>query len=156
MALQWRHNERDDVSNHRRLDCLLNRFFRRKSKKTSKFTSLAFVWGIHRWPVNSPHKGSATRKINVSIWWRHHGGINRSPVDSPKMASNAEQKNEVTVIQQLLFWHKHHIWSKRLPSRALQNSTHIMTSSKGSFLRITSPLRGVFTGHRWTPLTLGQ
>ena len=25
--------------------------------------SLAFVRGIHRWPVNSPHKGPVTRKI---------------------------------------------------------------------------------------------
>ena len=25
--------------------------------------SLAFVWGIHRWPVNSPHKGSITLKM---------------------------------------------------------------------------------------------
>ena len=24
--------------------------------------SLAFVWGIHRWPVNSPHKWPVTRK----------------------------------------------------------------------------------------------
>ena len=24
--------------------------------------SLAFVWGIHRWPMNSPHKGPVTRK----------------------------------------------------------------------------------------------
>ena len=35
-ALQWRHNEDDGVSNHRRLDCLLIRSFRRRSKKTSK------------------------------------------------------------------------------------------------------------------------
>ena len=34
--LQWRHNERDAVSTHRRLDCLLNRLFRRRSKKISK------------------------------------------------------------------------------------------------------------------------
>ena len=33
---QWRHNERDCVSNHRHFDCLLNRLFRRRSKKTSK------------------------------------------------------------------------------------------------------------------------
>ena len=33
--------------------------------------SLAFVWGIHRGPVNSPHKGPVTRK-KVSIWWHHH------------------------------------------------------------------------------------
>ena len=32
MSLQWRHNERD----HQPLDCLLNRLFRRISKKTSK------------------------------------------------------------------------------------------------------------------------
>ena len=25
--------------------------------------SLAFVWGIHRWPVNSPHKRPVTRKM---------------------------------------------------------------------------------------------
>ena len=25
--------------------------------------SLAFVWGIHRWPVNSPHKWPVTRKM---------------------------------------------------------------------------------------------
>ena len=31
---------------------------------------LAFVKGIHRWPVNSPHKASNAE--NVSIWWRHH------------------------------------------------------------------------------------
>ena len=33
--------------------------------------SLAFVRGIYRWPVNSPHKGPVT--VNISIWWRHHG-----------------------------------------------------------------------------------
>ena len=32
---RWRHVERDGVSNHRRLDCLLNLLFRHKSKKTS-------------------------------------------------------------------------------------------------------------------------
>ena len=25
--------------------------------------SLAFVWGFHRWPLNSPHKGPVTRKM---------------------------------------------------------------------------------------------
>ena len=31
-SLQWRHNERGCVSNHQRLDCLLNGWFRRRSK----------------------------------------------------------------------------------------------------------------------------
>ena len=35
-ALQWRHNGHDGVSNHQPYDCLLNRLFRRRSKKTSK------------------------------------------------------------------------------------------------------------------------
>ena len=34
-TLQWCHNKCDAVSNYRRLDCLLNRLFRRRSKKTS-------------------------------------------------------------------------------------------------------------------------
>ena len=51
MALQWRLNGRDGVSNYRRLDCLLSRLFRRKSKKTSKRRVTGFVRGIHRWPV---------------------------------------------------------------------------------------------------------
>ena len=139
-TLQWRHNEHDGVSKHRRLNCLHNRSFR--SKKTSKlrvpgalcegnssvtgalrwrlngrdyrlkspasplFTQpfiqtqikdnikaprhRAFVWGIHRGPVNSPHKWPVTRKMfpfddvimefpaqrasnakKAFIWWRH-------------------------------------------------------------------------------------
>ena len=36
IALRWRHNGRDGVSNHQRLYCLLNCLFRHRSKKTSK------------------------------------------------------------------------------------------------------------------------
>ena len=32
-------------------------------KKQQSFASLAFVWGIHRGPVNSPHKWPVTRKM---------------------------------------------------------------------------------------------
>ena len=35
-ALQWRHNGRDDVSYHLPRQCLLNRLFKRRSKKPSK------------------------------------------------------------------------------------------------------------------------
>ena len=61
--LQWRHNERDGVSNHLRLDCLLSRLFRRKSKKTSKFRITGLCEGNHRWPMDSPHKGPITRTM---------------------------------------------------------------------------------------------
>ena len=61
--LQWRHNERVGVSNHQPHDCLLSRLFKCRSKKTSNSASLAFVRGIQRGPVNSPHKGPVTRKM---------------------------------------------------------------------------------------------
>ena len=32
-------------------------------RKDQSFASLAFVWGIHRWPVNSPHKWPVTQKM---------------------------------------------------------------------------------------------
>ena len=51
VPLWWRHNECDGVSNHRRLDCLFNRLFRRRSKKTSKLrvTGLFEENPRHRW-----------------------------------------------------------------------------------------------------------
>ena len=73
--LHWRHNGRDGVSNHQSHDCLLNRIFRRRSKKTSSSASLAFVRGNHRGPVNSPHKGPVTRKMfpfdDVIMHWSY-------------------------------------------------------------------------------------
>ena len=61
-TLQWRHNGRDSVSNHQSHDCFLNRLFRCRSKENIK-APLAFVRGIHRGPVNSPHKWPVTRKM---------------------------------------------------------------------------------------------
>ena len=53
-TLHWRHNGRDCVPNYQPHDCLHQR-------KHQSFASLAFVWGIYREPVNSPHKWPATR-----------------------------------------------------------------------------------------------
>ena len=64
IPLQWRHNEQDSVSNHQPHNCLLNCLFRPGSNKNNQSSaSLAFVWGIHRGPVNSPHKWPVTRKM---------------------------------------------------------------------------------------------
>ena len=61
-ALQWRNNGHNGVSNHQPHNCLLNRLFRHRSKKTSKLRVTGFVRGIHRRRANSPHKGPVTRK----------------------------------------------------------------------------------------------
>ena len=63
ITLQWRHNGHDSVSNHQPHDCLLSRLFRRRSKKTSKLRATGLCAGIHRGPVNSPHKWPVTRKL---------------------------------------------------------------------------------------------
>ena len=62
-TLQWRHNERDGVWNHRYLECLFNGLFRRRSKKTSKLRVTGLCAGNSPGPVNSPHKGPVTRKM---------------------------------------------------------------------------------------------
>ena len=56
-ALQWRHNERDGVSNHQPHDCLPNGLFRCRSKKTSMLRVTGLCTG------KSPHKGPVTRKM---------------------------------------------------------------------------------------------
>ena len=70
-TLQWRHDEREGVSNHRRYDSLLNRLFRRRSKKSLKLRVTGLCEG------NPPVTGGfpsqrASNAVNVSIWWRHH------------------------------------------------------------------------------------
>ena len=70
-TLQWRHNERDGVSNHQPHDCLLNRLFGGRSKKISKLHVSFLCEG------NSPVTGEfpvqmASNAGNVSISWRHH------------------------------------------------------------------------------------
>ena len=50
-SLQWRHNERDGISNHQSHDCLLNRLFRRRSEKTIKLCFTGLCAG------NSPETG---------------------------------------------------------------------------------------------------
>ena len=71
LSSQWRHNGRNSFSNHQPHDCLLNRLFRRRSKKTSKLRVTGLCAG------NSPGTGEfpAQRASNTeyaSIWWRHH------------------------------------------------------------------------------------
>ena len=75
-SLRWRHNGLDSVSNHQPPGCLLNRLFRRKSKKTSKLRVTGLCAG------NSPGTGEFSAQMasyaeNVPIWWRHHDSVYR-------------------------------------------------------------------------------
>ena len=92
-------------------------------KKSS--ASLAFVQGIHRWPVNSLHKGPVTRKMfpfMTSSWWASVVSFHQ-PFDC--LFQSQQNNHERTTHDDVIKW-KH--------------------------FRVTGPLRGEFTGHRWIPL----
>ena len=66
------HNGHYGISNHQPYDCLLNRLFRCRSKKTLQVCITGLCKG------NSPVTGEfptqrANEAENVAIWWRHHG-----------------------------------------------------------------------------------
>ena len=81
-SLRWRHNDRDGVPNHQPYDCLLDRLFRRRSKKISKLRVTGLCAG------NSPGTGEfpaqmASYAENVSIWWRHNDTFEVDGVCTP-------------------------------------------------------------------------
>ena len=73
-SLQWRHNEHEGVSHHRRLDYLLCRLFKRRWEEKSKLHVTGLCEG------NSPVTGEfsaqrASNAENASFWWRHHVSV---------------------------------------------------------------------------------
>ena len=96
--LRWRHNELDGVSDHQPHDCLLNRLFGRRSKRTSKLRVTGLCAG------NSPGTGEfsaqmASNAENVSIWWRHHASY------------LIEKKSELLVISDVMVSRMALMWS---------------------------------------------
>ena len=117
-TLYWRHNA--DVimlalSNHQSHGCLLNRLFRRRSKKTSKFRVTGLCAGNSPGPVNSPHKGPLTRKMfpfddvimfrNQSIIW--HGTDPTKPEISVSRIKRVNLNNNLPVLKFVMMtsWH---------------------------------------------------
>ena len=103
-SLRWRHNERDSVSNHQPHDCLLNRLFRRRSKKTSRLRVTGLCVG------NSPGTGefpaqTASNVENVTIWWRHH--VNGGMISSHKYKFPVKWQFQVSSSQMCLWINRH-------------------------------------------------
>ena len=97
-------------------------------RKHQSSASLAYVRGIHRWPVNSPHKGSVTRIMFpfddvIMFWW-------------PCVVTWA-------------------LWRLRsLPLDRVVNS--ILTTRNIPKLCMTGSFWGESTGGWWFPLTKGK
>ena len=64
--LQWRYSERDGISTHRHLDCLLSRLLRRRSKNATKLSGACLCeWNS---PVTGDFPAQRARKAeNVSV-----------------------------------------------------------------------------------------
>ena len=65
------HNQRHGITNHRRLNCLSNRMFRRRSNKTSKLRVTGLCEGNSPLTDEFPAQISCNAE-NVSISWRYH------------------------------------------------------------------------------------
>ena len=78
-------HERHVVSNHRSFNCLFNSLCGSTSNKHQIPHYWSFVRVIHRWPVNSSHKGPVTRKKlpfdNVIMLFPGHGLKNHGMKD---------------------------------------------------------------------------
>ena len=102
-----------------------------------------FVRGIHRSPMNSPHKGQGRGALMFSLicaWtnaWannRDAGDLRRHHAHYDVTVMNTQAKADIS------------------PSR-LSFYEIMMTSSNGNIFRVAGHLCGLFTGHRWIPRT---
>ena len=158
LSLQWCYNECDGVSNHRRLDCLLNRLLRRRSKKTLKLR------------VTDPCEANSL--VTGEFPSQRASNAEMVPFDDVIMYKNDTIPVCVILTKQQLYW---------LLSRLCMDSTSFLERHMcvmafqvtrnsivcsivclGSSERqtqevgITGPLWGESTGDRWIPLTKGQ
>ena len=110
-------------------------YSRADQRKHQSSASLAFVRGIHRKPVNSPHKGPVTRKI--------------FPFDDVIMRQGIDCK--ITVTSQ---WAR---WRLKSPTSRLFVQPFIQAQIKQNIKALRHwPLWGEFTSHRCIPHIKGQ
>ena len=77
-------------------------------RKHQSSVSLAFVRGIHRWPVNSPHKGPVMEKMFP------FGDVIMDAIQKPRL-NKWWETSQVDIIKSCfneLKWHQTGIWEK--------------------------------------------
>ena len=145
-ALHWRHNDHDGVSNHQLHGCLLNRLFRRRSKKTSKLRVTGLCAGNSPGPVNSPHKGPVTRKMfpfdDVIMDRRYHGDIHsrmHTRISSTRRC--IKKRNGVRSPATWPWWlnkslYKHSYWNIDIHSEMISSLINIVWRLKSILLGV--------------------
>ena len=137
VALQWSHNGCDGVSNHQHRQCLLNRLFRRRSKKTPKLR----VTGLYRSGEFPAQVASNTKKIKFDDVIIMNASINI--LISERYFKNIKRP----------FTHVVYIRVLGICQRFDTPRRPYDDVIKWKHFRATGPLCGEFTGHRWIPLT---
>ena len=131
-----------------------------------------FVRGIHRSPVNSPHKDQWRGALMFSlicVWindWvnnREAGDLRRYRAHYDVILMFADYRFKwIFMNEEILNWLKltqvamceRAFWRDIIRLVCRYNiSFRMMTSSNGIIFPVTGPLWGEFTGHRWNPLT---
>ena len=103
ISFQWRHNERDGVSHYWRHDCLLNRFFRRKS---TRICEIRIPWHFVSLHKNANYNACLPFHDDVIKWkhfpryWPFVRGIHRPPVNS----SHKSQCREAVMFYLICAW----------------------------------------------------
>ena len=121
-----------------------------RSNKYQSSASLAFVEGIHWWQVNSPQKGWVTRKM--------------LPFDDVIMDSAHSRKITMTKLRSDCTHERHPIPCTYGQAMGCLSFYEVISEEKwpgyirddvinGNIFRVTGPLWGEFTGHRWIPRT---
>ena len=101
-SLRWRHDGHDGVSNHQPHNCLLNRLFRRRSKKTWKLRVTGLCKGNSLGTGEFPAQ-MASYAENVSIWWRHHDMIHL-PIFFSVASLNMGRSYDRTCFSEFMRW----------------------------------------------------
>ena len=127
-TLQRRYNGCDGISNLQPHNCLLNRLFRPRSKKTSKLGITGLCGG------NSPVTGEfpaqrANNTENVSIWWCHHDWARHSVTANTTNATfcSCLFTNDFSIIIQIR-WKFHSALIHVVMKKSLWNFSHGMTA----------------------------
>ena len=133
-------------------------------RKYQSPASLVFVLGIHRGPVNSPHKWPVTRKmfpfddvimnkVRQDILWDFlstlNSGLSFMDLFQPFLAQKSACISNVLL---LLFLRKRVELRGEL-LHMCHTQVNMMTSSNGNIFRVTGHLCGEFPGLRWIPRT---
>ena len=122
-------------------------------RKRQSSASLAIVRGIHRWPVNSPHKWPVTRKMfpfddvimDVRIFQ-----VQQSSTDLP-LIWPFRSVEIITVTSQWARWHL------KSPASRLFTQPFVLALIKENIkVPCHWPLCGQFTDDRWIPRKKGQ